>query len=213
VVLTELIILAERNRNVSSATVGGGILNNIPRKNNVLPTAKPGLSPFPRGTAGHNEILGYEGAKYPDDVTLRQMSDYIVTDTPPLGSQFNNATLPQVPPLQSTGPGKVVPLNTFTRIHPSETAVLHTSGRIVPVNKRVMGPSPQADTPFHPKKRQPAPVHRTRPHPASLKAFHTGISGSGSFAPTGTVTGTLSSHSHADIGKDRWSTVKKGAAG
>lgn len=196
----------------TAAVRGGGIQNNIPRKN----APKIVGSPFPLTTPGHDYILGYEGEAHADDVTLRQMSDYIVTDTPPLAGQFNNATLPQAPPLQSTGVGRSpIPVSAVTRITPSEKAVLHTSGKRVPVVKRVGGPSPTSSTPFHPGKPQPAPVQRTRPTPVALQTFHNNIRQAGSFLNTTAANGagTLAGHAHADVTASRWATVKKGAAG
>jgi hypothetical protein len=182
--------------------VGGGIQNNIPRKNAPRIVG----SPFSAHTAGHDTILGFEGLSY--NVTFTEEA------TPPLSGQFNNATLPQVPALQVTNPGTVVPVNNFTRINPSEKSVLHTSGKHRPVVKRAGGgPSPHTDTPFHPTKPAPAPVHRSRPTPVALKTFHNNIAKSGSFAPTGTATGTLVAHSHSDHQQDRWATIKTGAAG
>jgi hypothetical protein len=186
----------------TQVVVGGGIQNNIPRKSAKIPVGNP----FPTRTAGHDTILGFEGLSY--NVTFTEEA------TPPLSGQFNNATLPQVPALQVTTPGVVVPVNNFTRIHPAEKAVLHTSGKYRPVVKRAGGgPSPHSDTPFHPTKPAPAPVHRTRPAPTALKAFHKNINNSGSFAPTGTSRGTLIANAPHDLGTDRWATVKTGAAG
>ena len=183
----------------------GGIQNNIPRKNNKLPTATPGVNVFPQHTAGHDTILGFEGLGY--NVTFTE------SDTPPLAGQFNNATLPQVPALQVTTPGKVVPVNNFTRINPNETSVLHTSGRPRPLVNRAGGPSPHTDTPFHPTKPKPAPVQRYRPTPQQLRTVHHINNTAGSFNPTGTSRGTLSQQAPHDLGTDRWATIKVGAAG
>jgi len=201
-VLTEIIIAAERKRDVSTqVVVGGGIQNNIPRKN-----AKPIVgSPFPSHTAGHDTILGFEGLSY--NVTFTE------SDIPPLSGQFNNATLPQVPALQVTRPGHVVPVNNFTKIHPSEATVLHTSGKPRGIVNSTGGPSPHSDTPFHPTKPKPAPVHRSRPTPVALKTFHNNVNTAGSFAPTGTSRGTLIANAPHDLGTDRWKTIKTGAAG
>jgi hypothetical protein len=198
--------------------MAGGIQQNIPRKNGVMPTNALGRSPFTKNTPGHNVILGYEGEEYPDDVTLRQMSDSIPSDIPPLANQFNNATLPQVAALQVTTPGTVVTVSQFTKIHPFETAVLFTSGRVKKVVHRAGGPSPHTDTPFHPTAPAPAPVQRSRPSPQSLRKFNvakTGSTTTGSFLNTGSSggAGTLVAHSHGDTTTPRWSTVKKGAAG
>jgi hypothetical protein len=181
---------------------GGGIQQNIPRKN-----AKPIVgSPFTQHTAGHDTILGFEGLSY--NVTFTE------SDTPPLSGQFNNATLPQVPALQVTRPGLVVPVNNFTRINPNEQTVLHTSGKHRPtVNRAGGGPSPHSDTPFHPTKPAPRPVQRFRPTPVALKAVHTRNNKAGSFAPTGTTRGTLSNSAPHDHGNNRWETIKTGAAG
>ena len=181
---------------------GGGIQNNIPRKSAKLPIG----SPFPSHTAGHDTILGFEGLNY--NVTFTE------SDIPPLSGQYNNATLPQVPALQVTRPGLLVPVNNFTRINPSEQTVLHTSGKHKPLVRRSGGgPSPTSDTPFHPSKPAPAPVQRFRPHPLALKQVHTFNSEVGSFASTGTSRGTLSNNAPHDAGNDRWSTIKTGAAG
>jgi hypothetical protein len=201
VVLTEIIIAAERKRAMATQVVGGGIQQNIPRKN--APPIKG--NPFPQHTAGHDTILGFEGLSY--NVTFTE------SDIPPLSGQYNNATLPQVPALQVTHGGKVVPVNNFTRLNPNEASVLHTSGKIRPVVRRTGGVSPHSDTPFHPTKPSPAPVQRFRPNPQALKQFHTNNSKAGSFAPTGTTRGTLSNNAPHDHGNDRWSTIKVGAAG
>ena len=181
---------------------GGGIQNNIPRKN-----AKPIVgSPFVSHTAGHDTILGFEGLSY--NVTFTE------SDIPPLSGQFNNATLPQVPALQVTRPGLVVPVNNFTRINPSEKTVLHTSGRRTVVVKRAGGgPSPHSDTPFHPTRPAPSPKKVYRPTPQALRTFHQNNNKAGSFAPTGTSRGTLIANSPHDLGTSRWNTVKTGAAG
>jgi hypothetical protein len=202
VVLTEIIIAAERKRAMQTTSNGGGIQNNIPRKSAKIPVGNP----FPVHTAGHDTILGFEGLSY--NVTFTESS------TPPLSGQYNNATLPQVPALQVTRPGLLVPVNNFTRINPNEQSVLHTSAKRRPVvGRQGGGPSPHSDTPFHPSKPQPAPVKRFRPHPAALKAFHANNSKAGSFAPTGTSRGTLIANAPHDLGTDRWATVKTGAAG
>ena len=181
---------------------GGGIQNNIPRKNAPRPIGNP----FPTGTAGHDTILGFEGLSY--NVTFTE------SDVPPLSGHFNTATQPQNPPLQVTTPGVVVPLNNFTRINPNEQSVLHTSGKYRPVVKRSGGgPSPHSDTPFHPTRPAPAPVHRTRPTPQALKAVHTTNNNLGSFRDTGTSRGTLSQQAPHDSSTERWATIKTGAAG
>jgi hypothetical protein len=202
VVLTELIIAAERQREMAATKIyGGGIQNNIPRKN-----AKPIVgSPFSAHTAGHNTILGFEGLSY--NVTFTEDS------TPPLSGQFNNATLPQVPALQVTTPGKVVPVQNFTRLNPNEATVLHTSGKYRPIVNRTGGPSPHSDTPFHPRRPGAAPVQRSRPSPTALKTFHTKNSNAGSFQNTGTSRGTLSNQAPSDKSTSRWDTIKTGAAG
>jgi hypothetical protein len=203
-VLTELLIAAERQREMAATKIihGGGIQNNIPRKN-----AKPIVgSPFVQHTAGHDTILGFEGLSY--NVTFTEDA------TPPLSGQFNNATLPQVPALQVTSPGKVVPVQNFTRLNPNEATVLHTSGKYrPPVVRAGGGPSPHSDTPFHPRRPGTAPVQRYRPSPTALKTFHTNNSRAGSFAPTGTSRGTLSNQPPHDGAASRWETIKTGAAG
>jgi hypothetical protein len=196
---------------------GGGIMHNIPPKKNTLPTDGPGKSCFTYGTPGHNTYLGFEGVRYnDDDVTLRQQSDYILSSTPPLSGQFNNATLPQAPALKAVPlGGPVVPLSRFTRIHPPEKTVLHTSGRIVPIVKRVGGPSPTTDTPFHPAPPQPAPVHRTRPTVTDVARFKFGQGHSPSFFQQGSGrgSGSMTGSAHHDVVQARWATVKRGAAG
>jgi hypothetical protein len=203
VVLTELLIAAERRREMATQTiVGGGIQQNIPRKN----APKIVGSPFVQHTAGHDTILGFEGLSY--NVTFTE------SDTPPLSGQFNNATLPQVPALQVTTPGKVVPVGNFTRLNPNEASVLHTSGKARPTVARAGGgPSPHSDTPFHPRNRAPSPVQRSRPSPTALRTFHQNNNNAGSFAPTGTSRGTLSNSAPHDHGNSRWETIKTGAAG
>jgi hypothetical protein len=217
-VLTELIIVAERQREMANGVTvgatpapitspiahrtGGGIQNNIPRKSAKIPVGNP----FPQHTAGHDTVLGFEGLSY--NVTFTE------TDTPPLSGQYNNATLPQVPALQVTTPGRVVPVNNFTRLHPFESAVLHTSGKARPIVKRAGGgPSPSTDTPFHPTKPSPAPVQRSRPTPVALKKFHSNNNNAGSFLDTGTSRGTLIGNAPHDLGTSRWATIKVGAAG
>lgn len=185
----------------------GGIQNNIPRKN----AARIVGHVFSRNTPGHNTVLGFEGETYPDDVTLRQMSDYIPSDIPPLAEHYNTATLPQVVAAQVTSPGKVVTVNNFTRINPSEKTVLHTSGKPHHLTKRTGGPSPTSDTPFHPAAPPPPPVQRVRPTPVMHTNFVRQVNNAGSFLPTGS--GTIGAAAHSSSSNSRWHTVKKGAAG
>lgn len=213
-VLTELILAHQKRHKAMAAattkTNGGGIQNNIPRKNAAAIIGHV----FQRNTPGHNTILGFEGVQYDDDVTLRQMSDYIVSDVPPLANQYNNATLPQAPALQVTSPGKVVTTARFTRINPPEKSVLHTSGKPDPLVKRAGGgPSPSTDTPFHPTAPPPPPVHRSRPTSSQHTTFVNRVRNSGSFLRGSTATGTLATHAHSDLSASRWTTVKRGAAG
>lgn len=199
-----------------TATKGGGILHNIPPKKNTLPTDGPGKSPFTYITPGHNTYFSYETPLRTDDeITLRQMSDYIYSDNPPLSGQFNNATLPQAPPLQVTVAGVVVPVGSFTKIHPAEKSVLHTSGKPTKLVKRVGGPSPTSDTPFHPGVAAPPPIHRVRPTSNTLRTFHNNNNRAPSFLQQGSANGSgnMRGNAHADTTASRWATIKKGAAG
>jgi hypothetical protein len=176
------------------------ILNNIPRKN-----APPIVGDiFQRNTHGHETILGFQGLNY--------NSPFTESDTPPLLTNYNVATQPQNPPLQVTTPGLLVPTGVFTRVHPSEKTVLHTSGKPRAAVNRQGGPSPSSDTPFHPKQPPPAPKQTTRPTATSQVSKHFYHQAQGSFLNTGSATGTLSQHVHADKSASRWSTVKTGAA-
>jgi hypothetical protein len=199
-VLTELILVEETKKgNMQS---GGGIQNNIPRKN----AAPIRGQIWPKGTAGHPTLNGWEGTSYE--------SPFTASAIPPLLNHYNTATLPQVHAMQIATPGTVVPIHAFTRINPSETTVLHTSGKPEPANKRVGGPSPTSNTPFHPGVPPPAPVHARRPTAKMANIHHNNLLRAPSFNhPGNTTSGTLSGHAHSDSNVARWSTVKRGAAG
>jgi hypothetical protein len=196
------------------------IQNNIPRKNNTVPTRTPLTSPFPGPPKGHETVLAYPGLDY--------NSPFTDADTAPLASQMDIATQPQYPALRGVA-GHITPLHAFVRLSPVEKAVsyspnIHPSR---PPVHRAGGPSAHTNTPFHPKQVKAVPIPVLQPSVTTEKrttgaAVATGQNKSnhsvvgrapvavGSFLHTG-GSRTLSSHPYADTGTSRWNTIKRGA--
>lgn len=194
------------------------ILNNIPRKNNRIPTG--GDKAFDLSRVQHVPV-GFDGITYNSPFNVDPVTN---------AQHHNTATIAQVAAMQVEQPGVVVDAKTFIRIHPQSKTTLSRAGKIIPVVKRVGGPSPNSNTPFHPK---PHPVYRREPRFSSVttETFHTAhavatsqLQGNtpptpkgapvvvvGSFLPQNHQ--TLSAHTHSDTGHSRWNTIKKGAAG
>lgn len=191
------------------------ILNNIPRKNRIVPTG--GDRTFDRSRVDHVPI-GFDGLAYNSPWN----SDPVTN-----ANHHNNATIAHVGAMQVEQPGVVVPAFTFIRIHPSNKTILNRAGRVIPAVKRVFGPAKSTDTPFHPKPHVPTPrVPRrasitTDVYPAAhavATAQHRQypleglpVQPVGSFFPH--TSQTLFQHTHSDLNKSRWNTVKRGAAG
>jgi hypothetical protein len=183
------------------------ILNNIPRKNNRIATG--GDRAFDLSRVQHVPN-GFDGLSYSSPFTPEAFTN---------ATHHNTATIAQVAALQVEEPGDVVPSQLFTKIHPSTKTVLNNAGKTTPIAKRVGGPSPHSNTPFHPKPE----VLNARPvrHPSvTTDKFKTAAavtttvpltSSVGSFLPVNN--NTLSAHSNLDKPVSRWNTIKKGAAG
>lgn len=193
------------------------ILNNIPRKDNIIPTGGSRSRDLSRLQHIPN---GFDGLTYQSPFTPDPMTNV---------NHHNNATIAQVGAMQVEQPGVVVPASEFIRVQPSNKTTLNQARR-VPVVKRVGGPSPNTNTPFHPKpetprKRQPRFSSLTTEsyHRAAAVALsqHAGnvprtphgapVEPVGSFLPQSHQ--TLSAHTHSDTNNSRWNTIKKGAAG
>jgi hypothetical protein len=194
------------------------ILNNIPRKPNIIPTG--GDKSFDLSRQQHIPN-GFDGLTYQSPFTPDSVTNV---------DHHNNATIVQVIAMQVEQPGIVVPAQLFIRIHPQNKTTLNRANKIMPIVKRVGGPSPTSNTPFHPK---PHPIYKREPRFSSLTtdSYHTAaavvtsqlqtnvphtpkgapIHPVGSFIQHSNQ--TLSSHTHSDLNVSRWSTIKKGAAG
>lgn len=200
------------------------IQNNIPRKNNVIPTGNVPEA-IDRSLLEHRAI-GFEGFTY--------SSPFTESGEPPLGTQPNNATIAHVSAMQVEAPGRVVLTKNFKKVHPSDKGTFFSTRQVTPIVKRVGGPSPSSDTPFHPKTAQAPNVRQPkRPLVSTEKAQSanavatskvsvsrngtvppvprgTAVAPVGSFLQTSNQ--TLSSHSNHDLDRSRWNTIKKGAA-
>ena len=174
------------------------ILNNIPRKKGRIIT----------GSVFHREALnarlqhiptGFEGLSY--------NSPFTESDKPPLGTNHNTATQAQLAPVRSQIPGVVVSAKQFQRVLPSQTSVSYNVGKPRPIVRRAGGgPSPHADTPFHPKKHVNLPPPRVPVHVSSEL-----IQSHSSFFDT-TSGKTLTAHAPNDpINQERWKVIKTGA--
>jgi hypothetical protein len=198
------------------------ILNNIPRKNNYVPTRTPYTSPFPGPPAGHISVLAYPGLDY--------NSPFTDAETQPLATHLNISTQPQLPPLKGNGAGRVTPLHTFVRLSPTEKSQSYSPRihKARPIVSRSGGVSTSTNTPFHPKAKGTIAIPVPQPSvttekPTTAVAVATGqqknvnnLAGRqpgsvGSFLHTGGGR-TISSHPYNDQAQSRWSTVKTGAA-
>ncbi len=192
------------------------ILNNIPRKNRIIPTG--GDRTFDRSRVQHVPV-GFDGLSYASPFTSDPMTNV---------NHHNTATIAHVGAMQVEQPGVVVPAFTFVRVQPETKTILNRAGKVVPVISRVGGPSKETNTPFHPKRVIHAPRQPRRPTVSTdnYRAAHAVASGRtrkypnpgeplqpvGSFYPN--TRQILSQHVHADdLNRSRWSTIKKGAAG
>src|SRR5271155_4348309 len=174
------------------------ILNNIPRKS-AAPIRFPLWNKEAANAKGQHVPNGFEGLTY--------NSQFTDTDTPPLATNFNTATITQLPATRQQVPGRTVPLNMFKRVTPVNVGESYNIGKPVPIVKRVNGPSSQTDTPFHPVKNIKIPP-RTVPVNVSgekLPAVQ------GSFFDASTAHKTLTGHVNNDPNTRRWQTVKTGA--
>lgn len=198
------------------------IQNNIPRKNNFVPTRTPLTSPFPGAPFGHETVLAYPGLDYNNVFTD--------ADTQPLATQLNISTQPQLPPLKGVA-GHITPLHTFVRISPvvktqSYSPNIHPSK---PPVHRAGGPSVTSNTPFHPKRVHPVMIPIQHPSVTTEKRSTKAAVADGQVKSVNSVAGratnvtvgsflhtggsrTLSSHPYADTATSRWLTVKQGAA-
>jgi hypothetical protein len=192
-------------------------LNNIPRKHTVCPTC-PKRNKVD-GSRLQHPANGFEGTSYASPFTAGAF-----TNAP----QHNTATQVQLPATQVEQAGQVVPLHQRVRLHPEGTHIL-AHQRPHHVTKRVMGPSPSSNTPFHPQPSSPRPRPITRPGvttekfrtaaavttsallPKKPDAAGTPVHVVGSFLHVSNQ--TLVGHSNLDLQADRWQTVKRGAAG
>jgi hypothetical protein len=194
-----------------------GILNNIPRKNGVIPTGANYDAKLDKSRLQHVPN-GFEGTSYAAPLTSSA-----VTNAP----QHNTATISQVSDLQVQQPGVVVPANSRIKLHPGNTHIL-AHDKPHKIVHRAGGPSPTSNTPFHPQPHAPRPRPSLNPAITTDKmtsAFRvatsqpstqppqigTPVSPIGSFLHVSNL--TLSSHSNQDINAGRWQTVKHGAAG
>lgn len=195
------------------------ILNNIPRKNRIVPTG--GDNTFDLSRVQHVPI-GIDGLSYNSPFTPDAMTN---------ATHHNNATVAQVGPMQVEQPGIVVPAATFIRVHPQNKTVLNSAGKVIPSVKRVMGPAPTSNTPFHPK-RKPLQPRKSRFNSLTTETSHreTAVATSkdlrGPVAqpihgqplhPVGSFirhsNQTLGTHQRSDLDHSRWDTIKRGAAG
>ena len=198
------------------------VQNNIPRKNNTVPTRTAFTSPFPGAPFGHETVLAYPGLDYNNVFTD--------ADTQPLATQLNISTQPLLPALKGVG-GHVTPLHSFVKIQPQ----LRTKSYSLSIHKarppvhRAGGPSVNSNTPFHPKKTLPTPIPLQHPSVTTEKrttkaavadgivktinstAGHAKDVVVGSFLHTGGAR-TLAAHPYADTATSRWHTIKQGAA-
>lgn len=176
------------------------ILNNIPRKN-ATPIRQKLWPRESLNANGQHVPNGFDGLTY--------NSQFTETDTPPLATHYNTATITSLKPTRQQIPGITVPLKLFQRVNLFAKSLSFNVGKTVPVVKRVNGPSSTSDTPFHPK------VQPKRQQP---KTHAVNVSGEKITPPQGsffhTTTGnTLTAHAPNDpLNEVRWSTVKTGAA-
>lgn len=190
------------------------ILNNIPRKNVIIPTG--GDRSFDRSRVQHVPV-GFDGLSYNSPFTSDPFTN---------ASHHNVATIAQIGAMQVEQPGIVVPAFTFVRVHPSNKTILNRAGKVIPIVKRQFGPGPNSDTPFHPKRVLHAP-RPTRHASLTTEVYAAGDAvARGTFRkypfegeqvkPVGSFTThvaqTLAGHAHADKKLSRWDTIKRGAA-
>jgi len=159
-------------------------------------------------TLRQHPSLGFEGTTY--------NAPFTESAVPPFPTNLgDNATQVVLPPqMPGSQPGTSVPVAAFGKLHPTEAAssfnsepgstrsLVHASG----------GPSPQANTPFHPNAaktaRHKAQVGTTRVIRSQPSTEH---NTAGSYAANDLAQPTLTGHGPAQA--NRWATTKTGAAG
>jgi hypothetical protein len=171
-----------------------------------VPTAGSTRSNFQHGNSvDQHEAVGIPGTSY--------QSPFTNSAVPPMGTQFNNATLPQQTALKVESPGVVKALSHVKRVPPHEKGATFVQTETIKVTSPKFSPSKGNDVPSNPNKPKPTlqrPVRRA--HVPTEKRTTT----LGSFLGS---THMLTSHASNDpsaaagggVTKPRWGTLKRGA--
>jgi hypothetical protein len=187
----------------ATSTTGFKVQSNGPV---AMPTHGADVSNFQHGKSIVQHVaVGVPGTSY--------QSPFTNSAIPPMGTHFNNATLPQLVATKVESPGVVKPLNTVKRVPPHEKGATFVQKETIKVTSPKFSPSITNDVPSNPNKPAP-PLQRPVRHPhvptEKVSTTHGSFLGS-----KHTLTSHAANDPSAEAGggmtKSRWSTLKQGA--